>query len=114
MKVVFIGFTAFFIILSCGLAVRYSQDANHIRHELDGERYNRMVSEEKLQEANRNIATLNGDLARAQSKVESITFALESTKQVNTALKNRLDKASKIQTSLDKKISELLQLVSPQ
>ena len=113
MKVVIIGFAIVLIVLSCGLAVRYNQDAGCARHELDGERYKRMVAEEKLQKISQNVAALNADLKRAQDKIENLSLALESTKEINTDLRNRLDKASKIQRSLDKRISELQQLVSP-
>lgn len=113
MKIVLIGFTIVLIVLSCGLAIRYNQDAGHARHELDGERYKRMVSEEKLQEVGRKITALSADLKHAQSKIESMTVVLENTKEMNMDLRRRLDKASKIQISLDKRISELQQLVSP-
>ncbi len=113
MKIVLIGFTVVLVVLSCGLAIRYNQDAGSARHELDGERYKRMISEEKLQKANQEISTLNADLKRAQNKVENIAVALEGAKEVNANLRSRLDKASIIQTSMDKRISELMQLVSP-
>ena len=112
MRIVLIGFTIVFIVLSCGLAVRYNQDAGNARHELDGERYKRMVSEEKLQEADQKITTLDSNLNRAQVKIENMTVALENTREMNVDLRNRLDKASKIQTSLDRRITELQQLVS--
>ena len=113
MKIVLIGFTVVLVVLSCGLAIRYNQDAGSARHELDGERYKRMVLEEKLQKANQEISILNADLKRAHNKVENITTALEGVKEVNVKLRSRLDKASIIQTSMDKRISDLLQLVSP-
>ena len=113
MRVVFIGFTVVLIVLSCGLAIRYNQDAGSARHELDGERYQRMVSEEKLQEANQKVSALSAELKHAQSKIENMTFALDNTKAMNVDLRNRLDRASKIQISLDRRISELQQLVSP-
>jgi len=113
MKVVFIGFTIVLIVLSCGLAIRYNQDAGSARHELDGERYKRMVSEEKLQEAGQKVNVLSEDLKHAKSKIDRMTFVLDNTKAMNMDLRSRLDKASRIQTSLDKRISELQQLVSP-
>jgi len=113
MKIVLIGFTIFVIVFSCGLAIRYNQNAGHARHELDGERYKRMVLEENLQAADQKILTLNADLKHAQSKIESITVALENTREMNVDLKNRLDRASKAQLSLDRQISELQQLASP-
>jgi len=113
MKVVFIGFAVVLIVLSCGLAIRYNQDAGSARHELDGERYKRMVSEEKLQEAGQKVNSLSADLKRAQNKIDTMTFALDNTKAMNSDLRSRLDKASRIQSSLDRQISELQQLVSP-
>ena len=113
MKVVFIGFTIVLIVLSCGLAIRYNQDAGSARHELDGERYKRMVSEEKLQEADQKVNVLSADLKYAKSKIDRMTFVLDNTKVMNMDLRSRLDKASRIQTSLDMRISELQQLVSP-
>jgi len=113
MKIVLIGFAVILVVLSCGLAIRYNQDAGSARHELDGERYKRMISEEKLQKANQEISTLNADLKRAQIKVNNIAVALEGVKEVNVNLRSRLDKASIIQTSMDKRISELMQLVLP-
>lgn len=113
MKIVVIGFTVVLIVLSCGLAIRYNQDAGSARHDLDGERYKRMVLEERLQKADQDILSLNSNLERALNKVENITFVFKNTKAMNVDLRSRLDKASIIQTSLDKRISELLQLVSP-
>jgi len=113
MKIVLIGFTIVLVVLSCSLAIRYNQDAGYARHELNGERYKRMVSEEKLQEINQKNAELSADLKRAQKKIENMTFVLENTKEMNSDLRSRLDKASRIQTSLDKRISELQRLVSP-
>ncbi len=113
MKVVFLGFTVILIVVSCGLAIRNNQDASSARHELDGERYKRMVLEEKLQKAENKISTLGAELKHARSKIENMTFALDNTKAMNGDLRNRLDRAARIQTSLDRRISELQQLVSP-
>lgn len=113
MKVVLIGFTIVLIVLSCGLAIRYNQDAGYARHELDGERYKRMVAEESAQAAGQEVKALSADLKRALDKIENMTLVLEGTKEMNIDLRSRLDRASRIQVSLDKRISELQQLVSP-
>ena len=113
MKVVLIGFTVILVVLSCGLAIRYNQDADSARHELDDERYTRMVSEEKLQEADQKVRALSAELKHAHSKIDNMTVVLDQVKAMNGDLRNRLDRASIIQTSLDRRISELQQLVSP-
>jgi len=99
------------LVISGGLAVRYNQDANVARGELNGERYQRMTIEEDLQKANRQISSLSKELKRIQSKVESTEIALKRTKSINSDLKDRLDRAAKIQSSLDKQIVELQQMV---
>ena len=113
MRIVLIGFVIVLLVLSCGLAVRYSRDANYAHGELNGERYERMVAEENLQKANMRISSLEGELKREQDKAGQMEVILEKTKAVNEDLKARLDKAAEIKKSLDKRIADLQQMTSP-
>lgn len=113
MRVVLIGFVVVLLTLSCGLSIRYNQDASYARDKLDGERYKRIVSEESLQKANIQVGSLEDELRRIKNKVKNIGSILEKTKAFNKDLRRRLDKAAEIKKTLDKKIAELRQLVSP-
>ncbi len=107
MRVVLIGFTIVFVVLSCGLAIRYNQDAGAARKELDTELYKRMVAEESLQKANIQIDSIKEELKRMTSRVEQVEIVLDKTKAVNADLKLRLHKADQMKEILDKKIAEL-------
>ena len=111
MRIVLAGFIIVLLVLCGGLAVRYNQDASVAREELNGERYLRMTAEEGLQKANQQVSSLNKELIRVQSSFESTETALKRTKAINADLKERLNRAAKIQLSLDKKITELQQMV---
>jgi len=113
MRVVLIGFIIVLLVLSCGLAVRYNQEASHARNELDRERYRRITNEENLQKANIEINALQGELKRMKTKIKNTEIAFKNTKAINVDLKERLDKASRIQMSLDRRIVELQQIASP-
>jgi hypothetical protein len=110
MRVVLIGFTIVFVVLCCGLAVRYNQDANSARSEFNTELYKRMVAEENLQKANIQVDSLTEELTRMKSRVEQAELVLEKTKQVNADLRLRLQKADQMREVLDKKIAELQML----
>ena len=110
MRVVLIGFTIVLVVLCCGLAVRYNQDANYARGELDTEMYKRMVAEESLQKAANEVESLSEELTRLKDRVEQTELALQATKQVNADLKLRLKKAEQAKEVLDRKIAELQKL----
>ena len=113
MRILLIGLVIVLLALSCVLAVRYNNHANYAWKELDNERYHRMVVEEGLQNANERISSLSLELSRAQEKVESTEAVLEEFRSINKDLKSRLDRSTRIQASLDKKIMDLQQLTSP-
>lgn len=113
MRVVLIGFIIVLVVLSCGLAIRYNQDATYAHEELNGERYKRMTSEESLQQANAQVDSLKLELKIAHDKAETLETVLEKTKLINADLKSRLDKGAEIKAALDQKILELQNLVSP-
>ncbi|HQP10680.1 MAG TPA: hypothetical protein PKV41_04780 [Candidatus Omnitrophota bacterium] len=107
MKIVLIGFTIVLVVLCCGLAIRYNQDANHARGEFNTELYKRMVAEENLQKAAIQVDSLTEELARMKNRVEQAELVLEKTKLVNADLRLRLQKADQMREMLDRKIKEL-------
>ena len=113
MRTVLIGFVIVLLVLSCGLAIRYSQDASYVQEQLNGERYKRLVSEENFQKSKVKVISLKAELKRAQDKIGQIEGFLEKTKAYNNDLKTRLDKAVEIKENLDKKNQELQTLVLP-
>ena len=113
MRTVLIGFVVVLLVLSCGLAIRYSQDAGNAQEQLNSERYKRLVSEESLQKAKVEVSSLKAELKKAQDRVDQIEGVLEKTRAFNEDLKARLDRAAEIKVNLDKKIMELQKLVSP-
>lgn len=113
MRIVLMGFIIVLLFLSCGLAVRYNQDASQAIAELESERYKRMVSEESLQRANTAAASLQSELKRVEKKVKNMEVVLEKTKVINKDFRARLDKAAKIKESLDRRIADLQQIGLP-
>jgi len=111
MRIILVGFVIVLLALSCSLAVKYNKDAGIARESLDGEIYKRMIAEESLLQANKQINTLNAELKRAQTKIESTEAVLDRTKEINRDLMDRLDRAAKIQSSLDKQIADLQQMM---
>ena len=113
MKTVLIGFVVVLLILSCGFAIRYSQDAGYAQEQLNGERYKRLLAEENVEKSKVQINSLTSELKKAQDKAGQIERVLKRTKLINDDLKMRLDKAAEIKVNLDKKINELQSLVLP-
>ena len=113
MRTVLIGFVIVLLVLSCGLAIHYSQDASYAQEQLNSERYKRLVFEEDLQKAKIQVSSLTTELKKAQNKVGQIEGVLEKTKAINEDLKARLDKAAEIKVNRDKKIEELQNLALP-
>jgi hypothetical protein len=110
MRIVLIGFIIILLVLSCGLAIRYNQDAGSVRKELDVELYKRMVAEENLQKANIQIDSIKEELERTKDRVEQAEVVLEKTKEINADLRLRLHKAGQAKEILDRKIAELQSL----
>ena len=77
MRVVLIGFTIVLVVLCCGLAVRYNQDANYARDQFNTELYKRMVVEEDLQKATIQVDSLTEELTRVKDRVEQTELVLE-------------------------------------
>lgn len=113
MRTVLIGFFVVLLVLSVGLAIRYSQDAGYAQEQLNSERYKRLVSEENLEKAKAEMDSLKTEVKLAQDRVSQIEGVLEKTKAINEDLKARLDRAAEIKLNLDNKIEELQKLVSP-
>jgi len=111
MRIVLIGFIIVLLVLSCGLVIRYNQDATHSQEELNNERYLRMVAEENFQKANQLNVTLSTQLTRAKTRIEDTESILEKTEMVNMDLRNRLDKVELTNKTMNKKVQELLRTV---
>jgi hypothetical protein len=101
MRVVLIGFAVVFVLFSCGLAIRYNQNAVYAQKELNGERYKRMTLEESLQQADVHVDSLQLELKIAQDKAKTLETVLEKTKLINEDLKVRLEKAVQIKAAVN-------------
>ena len=113
MRIVFIGFFIVLLVLTCILAMGYGRDARIAEGKLNSERFLRMTIEENLTNANQKIQSLTSSLSKVESHMKNTTIAFEKTKAMNNDLKLRLDRASRIQKSLDQKISELQEMALP-
>ena len=113
MRIVLIGFIIVLLVLSCGLAVKYGQDAGYAMDELNTERYKRMVAEEGLQKANNRISTLNTEVQRVQDQFKSTEQVLIKTKELHENVKNQLDQAVQLRKACEQQITELQQLGAP-
>ena len=98
-------------LLSTYVAYRYSQSTLQVQQTLKQERYNRFTAEENLSKSNSRIKELEDQVSKLEKKMASMQVVLDNTNAMNDDLKARIDKATKIKEDMDKKITELEQMV---
>jgi hypothetical protein len=92
---------------SAGLVIKFNQDWQSAKGQLDNERYSRMLAEEGLEKAKSDLASADSELSRIKNKLSILEKSLEQTRVVNDDLKSRLDQAADIKKNLEAKIQEL-------
>ena len=97
------------LTLGCVAMVFFSgQTVDKTRKDLDQERYNRMVAEEKLEKALVKIKSLETDLTNAQNQAQGLQTVLEQEKNANVDLKTELEKTSKLKEVLEGNLKDAL------
>jgi len=96
------------------MVVLSSQAVDKTRKDLDQERYEKMVAEEKLDKTLAKVKSLEGDLASSQNQTKNAQATLEQEKQANTKLKTELEKVSKLKNVLEDQLKNALVAPAPQ
>ena len=110
--------TVFFAIvlavISISVSIHASKTSAQSQHQLNQERYARMVAEEELEKSKGKMISLEAELSRAQSKLGVIEKALEQSKTMNNDLKTRLDKEAQLKMALEGKIKNFEETMAQQ
>ena len=97
------------LAISCFIMVIISgQKVNTTRKDLEQERYNRMIAEEKLEKALLKVKSLENELTNAQNQTQGIQTVLEKEKVANAALKTELEKVTKLKEVLEQELKNAL------
>ncbi len=110
MKIVTIIVLALLAGISTFVACKYSKSTLKVQESLNQERYNRMNAEESLSKSNSRVKELEDQVSKLEKKMASMQVVLDNTNAMNEDLKSRLDKASLIKESMEKKINELVEM----
>ena len=111
MKIATIVILVVLAFASTFVAYRYSQSSLQAKQVLDQERYSRITTEENLSKSNARVKELEDQTSKLEKKMASMQVVLDNTNAMNDDLKARIDKAVLIKEDMDKKISELQQMV---
>ena len=90
------------------MGVIADRTVDQTRKELERERYNRMVAEEKLEKVNAKIRSLEGETINAQNQTQSIQTVLEEEKNANDKLRKELEKMTKLKEVLEEQLKNAL------
>ena len=97
------------------LVMLSSQRIDKARKEIDTERYNRMVAEEKLEKALSRVKTLETEITNAQNQAQNIQTVLEQQATAASHLKAELEKETQAKKQLENQLkSDSVELQSPQ
>ncbi len=90
------------------IAVLFSQKVGKVSKDLELERYNRMMTEEKLEKATAKMKSLENDSTNMQNQSQGLQVVLEKERQANDKLRSELEKTSKLKDVLEKELKEAL------
>ena len=85
------AFVVVFALASIGIAVKFYQNSIQATEELNKERYDRMVAEEKLTSLDSRVNSLEIDLARSQNESDSAQRRLNEIRKENEAMKSQTE-----------------------
>lgn len=102
---------AVFLTFGCVvMAILSGTKVSRTREELNVERYNRMVAEEKLSQTSTKLNSLEAEMAKKQDQIEKVQALLEKEKVAALTLKNQMDKL----LETNKQLEEALKSASPE
>ncbi len=93
---------------SLAVAVLFSQKVGQTSKDLELERYNRMVAEEKLEKATARLKSIENEFTNMQDQSQSLQTVLEKEKQASDKLRSELEKTSKLKDVLERELKEAL------
>ncbi len=96
-------------ILGCLLAISASITTGKINRNLDQERYEKLLAQEQLQQANSRVKTLEAEVTDSRNKIESILKILNEGKSTTSNLESQLDNLTKENELLKQQIEQLNQ-----
>ena len=85
-----------------------SQTVSKTQKDLNQERYNRMVAEEKLEKSEGKIKSLENELTNAKNQAQSIQSTLEKEQKSNSNLLTELEKMTKLKGVLEEQLKSAL------
>lgn len=91
----------------CAMAISSNQTAGRVQQDLEQERYQRIVAEENLYQANMKLTSSEVELTAARTKIETIQNILKEGKDQSSDLKVQLDSLTRTRQDLEKKIEDL-------
>ncbi len=100
-------------VVSVLIAIFAAQSAGKSKNELNQERYNRMVAEEKLDKMLSKVKTLEADAANTQEKVKGTQTVLEEQRSTVSSLQSELEKVRKLNEKLEQDLRSTI-AVQPQ
>ena len=97
------------MIGSCLVAITANNNVDEIRQDLEKERYDRMVAEEKLQKAGSRIKSAEDQLASSENKLKGIQAIVDENHSANDGLKSQLEEMAAANQALQKKVQDMEQ-----
>jgi chromosome segregation ATPase len=101
------AFVIVFALAAIGIAVKFYQNSVQAARDLNKERYDRMVAEEKLTNLDARVNSLEIDLARSQNESESSQRRLNEIRKEAEAVKSQIDVLNKQKQELESKLNGL-------
>ena len=97
------------VVVGCfAMVVISGQTVDKTKKNLEQERYNKMVAEEKLEKAALKIKSLESELTNAQNQTQSIQTVLEQEKIAGANLRLELEKVTKLKEVLEEELKNAL------
>lgn len=101
------AFVVVFALAAIGIAVKFYQNSVQATRDLNKERYDRMVAEEKLTNLDSRVNSLEIDLARSQNESESSQRRLNEIRKEAESVKAQMDLLNQQKQELESKLNGL-------
>ncbi len=106
------AFVVVFALTAIGIAVKFYQNSVQSTEELNKERYDRMVAEEKLTSLDSRVNSLEIDLARSQNESQTSERRLNELRKESEAARIRAESLGREKKELEARLNELQKNVS--
>ncbi|OGX27740.1 MAG: hypothetical protein A2787_03705 [Omnitrophica WOR_2 bacterium RIFCSPHIGHO2_01_FULL_48_9] len=95
------------VLLACLLMFKAYQTETNAKKALDLERYQRITAEEKLQQTEMKVSSLQGEINSTRSKLEKIQQVLQEGEIEKDDLVSQIDSVSQEKAALEQRLKEL-------